>query len=111
MERVLELSGLWHWRRTSYRHRTKRGCLNILFLAEKKKRFCYKYLDYVTFPQVWKVAEAPEKDKYQYTHFAHKINSFDTAPSKLLSSDSRLRPDRYALDTGDMTKAGYEKSR
>ncbi|CAN7037109.1 unnamed protein product [Brassica oleracea var. botrytis] len=59
---------------------------------------------------VWKVAEAPEKDKYQYTHFAHKINSFDTAPSKLLSSDSRLRPDRYALDTGDMTKAGYEKS-
>ncbi|KAF2537675.1 hypothetical protein F2Q70_00006901 [Brassica cretica] len=60
--------------------------------------------------EVWKVAEAPEKDKYQYTHFAHKINSFDTAPSKLLSSDSRLRPDRYALDTGDMTKAGYEKS-
>ncbi|XP_018445238.1 oxysterol-binding protein-related protein 3A [Raphanus sativus] len=61
--------------------------------------------------EVWKVAEAPKKDKYQYTHFAHKVNSFDTAPSKLLSSDSRLRPDRYALDTGDMTKAGYEKSR
>lgn len=60
--------------------------------------------------EVWKVAEAPKKDKYQYTHFAHKVNSFDTAPSKLLSSDSRLRPDRYALDTGDMTKAGYEKS-
>ncbi|CAH8379817.1 unnamed protein product [Eruca vesicaria subsp. sativa] len=60
--------------------------------------------------EVWKVAEAPKKDKYQYTHFAHKINSFDTAPSKLLSSDSRLRPDRYALDIGDMTKAGYEKS-
>ncbi|CAF2363428.1 BnaA10g27370D [Brassica napus] len=60
--------------------------------------------------EVCKVAETPKKDKYQYTHFAHKINSFDTAPSKLLSSDSRLRPDRYALDTGDMTKAGYEKS-
>ncbi|KAL0736767.1 hypothetical protein Bca4012_012977 [Brassica carinata] len=60
--------------------------------------------------EVWKVAEAPKNDRYQYTHFAHKVNSFDTAPSKLLSSDSRLRPDRYALDIGDMTKAGYEKS-
>jgi len=62
-------------------------------------------------PQVWKVAEAPKNDKYQYTHFAHKINSFDTAPKKLLSSDSRLRPDRYALEMGDMSKSGFEKSR
>ncbi|KAL1200559.1 Oxysterol-binding protein-related protein 3A [Cardamine amara subsp. amara] len=60
--------------------------------------------------QVWKVAEAPKNDKYQYTHFAHKINSFDTAPKKLLSSDSRLRPDRYTLEMGDMSKSGFEKS-
>ncbi|EOA20623.1 hypothetical protein CARUB_v10000934mg [Capsella rubella] len=60
--------------------------------------------------EVWKVAEAPKNDKYQYTHFAHKINSFETAPKKLLSSDSRLRPDRYALEMGDMSKSGYEKS-
>lgn len=61
--------------------------------------------------QVWHVAETPENDKFQYTHFAHKINSFDTAPKKLLASDSRLRPDRYALEKGDLTKAGAEKSR
>ncbi|KAJ6992860.1 hypothetical protein NC653_016078 [Populus alba x Populus x berolinensis] len=60
--------------------------------------------------QVWRVAEAPKNDKFQYTHFAHKINSFDTAPKKLLGSDSRLRPDRYALEQGDISKAGYEKS-
>lgn len=61
--------------------------------------------------QVWKVAESPQNDKYQYTYFAHKINSFDTAPKKLLESDSRLRPDRYALEKGDMSKSGSEKSR
>lgn len=53
----------------------------------------------------------PENDKFQYTYFAHKINSFDTAPKKLLASDSRLRPDRYALEKGDLSKAGAEKSR
>ncbi|KAG6607252.1 Oxysterol-binding protein-related protein 3C, partial [Cucurbita argyrosperma subsp. sororia] len=60
--------------------------------------------------EVWHVAKTPENDKYQYTHFAHKINSFDTAPKKLLASDSRLRPDRYALEKGDLSKAGSEKS-
>ncbi|VAH89312.1 unnamed protein product [Triticum turgidum subsp. durum] len=40
-----------------------------------------------------------------------KINSFDTAPKKLLPSDSRLRPDRYALEKGDMSKSGAHKSR
>ncbi|XP_062003546.1 oxysterol-binding protein-related protein 3A-like [Rosa rugosa] len=58
----------------------------------------------------WKVAEVPENDKFQYTYFAHKINSFDTAPKKLLASDSRLRPDRFALEQGDIPKAGFEKS-
>ncbi|ONI03435.1 hypothetical protein PRUPE_6G256800 [Prunus persica] len=57
-----------------------------------------------------RVADVPENDKFQYTHFAHKINSFDTAPKKLLASDSRLRPDRYALEQGDLSKAGFEKS-
>ncbi|CAI0427174.1 unnamed protein product [Linum tenue] len=61
--------------------------------------------------EVWRVAEAPKNDKYQYTYFAHKMNSFDTAPKKLLPSDSRLRPDRYALEKGDLSKSGAEKSR
>ena len=61
-------------------------------------------------PQVWKAAPTPPNDKYQYTYFAHKINSFDTAPKKLLPSDSRLRPDRYALEKGDMSKSGAQKS-
>ncbi|KAH7550021.1 hypothetical protein JRO89_XS13G0121000 [Xanthoceras sorbifolium] len=55
--------------------------------------------------EVWHVADVPENDKYEYTYFAHKINSFDTAPKKLLASDSRLRPDRYALERGDMSRA------
>ncbi|XAR50925.1 hypothetical protein NMG60_11005392 [Bertholletia excelsa] len=60
--------------------------------------------------EVWRVAEAPANDKFQYTYFAHKINSRDTAPKNLLASDSRLRPDRYALEKGDLSKAGSEKS-
>ncbi|MCI01155.1 oxysterol-binding protein 3C-like, partial [Trifolium medium] len=60
---------------------------------------------------VWHVADVPPNDKFQYTHFAHKLNSFDTAPRKLLASDSRLRPDRYALELGDLSKSGTEKSR
>ncbi|KAK4480959.1 hypothetical protein RD792_011821 [Penstemon davidsonii] len=61
--------------------------------------------------EVWRAAELPKKDKFQYTHFAHKINSFDTAPKKLLPSDSRLRSDRLALEKGDLSRAGSEKSR
>ncbi|XP_074295075.1 oxysterol-binding protein-related protein 3C-like [Silene latifolia] len=60
--------------------------------------------------EVWHVADTPQNDKFQYTHFAHKINSFETAPKKLLASDSRLRPDRFALEMGDLSKAGAEKS-
>ncbi|CAK9185313.1 unnamed protein product [Ilex paraguariensis] len=60
--------------------------------------------------EVWRVADFPKNDKFQYTYFAHKINSFDTAPKKLLASDSRLRPDRYALEKGDLSKASSEKS-
>ncbi|CAA0842857.1 Oxysterol-binding protein-related protein 3B [Striga hermonthica] len=61
--------------------------------------------------EVWKVADAPKDDKFQYTYFAHKLNSFDTAPKMLLPSDSRLRSDRLALEHGDLSKAGLEKSR
>ncbi|KAI3887428.1 hypothetical protein MKW92_050814 [Papaver armeniacum] len=60
--------------------------------------------------EVWRVSDVPENDKFQYTYFAHKINSFDTAPKKLLASDSRLRPDRYALEKGDLSKVGPEKN-
>lgn len=61
--------------------------------------------------EVWRAAELPKNDRFQYTHFAHKLNSFDTAPKKLLPSDSRLRPDRLALEQLDLSKAGAEKSR
>ncbi|GFP90135.1 oxysterol-binding protein-related protein 3a [Phtheirospermum japonicum] len=61
--------------------------------------------------EVWRVADVPKNDKFQYTYFAHKLNSFDTAPKKLLPSDSRLRSDRLALEQGDLSKAGVEKSR
>jgi len=63
------------------------------------------------FLQVWHLADVPKNDNFQYTHFAHKINSFDTAPAKLLASDSRIRPDRYSLEQGDLSKAGSEKHR
>ncbi|CAM8975414.1 unnamed protein product [Rhodiola kirilowii] len=60
--------------------------------------------------ECWRLADIPENDKFQYTHFAHKLNSFNTAPRKLLASDARLRPDRYALEKGEMSKAGTEKT-
>ncbi|KAF5192569.1 Oxysterol-binding family protein [Thalictrum thalictroides] len=60
--------------------------------------------------EVWRVADVPENDKFQYTYFAHKINSFDTAPKNMLSSDARLRPDRNALQKGDLSKAAAEKT-
>ncbi|XLS86315.1 hypothetical protein HN51_036481 [Arachis hypogaea] len=59
--------------------------------------------------EVWHVADVPKEDKFDYTYFEHKLNSFDTAPRKLLPSDSRLRPDRYALEMGNITKSGAEK--
>lgn len=61
--------------------------------------------------EVWRATDRPANDKFQYTYFAHKLNSFETAPKKLLASDSRLRPDRIALEMGDLSKAGVEKTR
>ncbi|KAI3924083.1 hypothetical protein MKW92_045283 [Papaver armeniacum] len=61
--------------------------------------------------EIWRVpADFPVKDKYHFTYFAHKVNSFDTAPRRMLASDSRLRPDRYALEKGDLSKVGHEKN-
>ncbi|MCL7045848.1 hypothetical protein MKW94_010179, partial [Papaver nudicaule] len=60
---------------------------------------------------VWRVGDTPKTDKLPYTFFGDKINSFDTAPEKLLPSDSRLRPDRYAYEKGEQSKAGSEKIR
>eukprot|EP00246_Nothoceros_aenigmaticus_P017170 TRINITY_DN820_c0_g1_i1.p1 TRINITY_DN820_c0_g1~~TRINITY_DN820_c0_g1_i1.p1 ORF type:complete len:458 (+),score=67.58 TRINITY_DN820_c0_g1_i1:393-1766(+) len=61
--------------------------------------------------EVWKVAPTPQHDKFDFTYFAHKINSFETAPEGLLSSDSRLRPDRRSLEMGNLNEASSEKSR
>ncbi|KAF3566692.1 hypothetical protein DY000_02017939 [Brassica cretica] len=51
----------------------------------------------------------PQKNAVDLVPPITKINSFDTAPATLLASDSRLRPDRYALGQGDLSKAGSEK--
>ncbi|KAG0598242.1 hypothetical protein M758_12G056900 [Ceratodon purpureus] len=68
-------------------------------------------IDGTELKEIWRVTDVPKGDKYQYTHFAHTVNSFDSAPPRLLASDSRLRPDRYALENGDLSRAGTEKAR
>ncbi|KAG0607356.1 hypothetical protein M758_8G021900 [Ceratodon purpureus] len=68
-------------------------------------------IDGTELKEIWRVADTPKGDKFQYTHFAHNVNSFDSAPQRLLASDSRLRPDRQALEKGDLSRAGVEKSR
>ena len=35
------------------------------------------YYNYNNLLKVYKVVEAPAYDKFQYTHFAHKVNSFN----------------------------------
>ncbi|KAG0566669.1 hypothetical protein M758_7G064300 [Ceratodon purpureus] len=60
--------------------------------------------------EVWKCNEFPKGHKFQHTYFADDLKSFKTAPQGLLASDSRLRPDRYALEMGDMGKAGADKT-
>ncbi|MCL7038205.1 hypothetical protein MKW94_006799 [Papaver nudicaule] len=69
-----------------------------------------KPLEETELKEVWRVADLPEKDKYQFTYFTHKLNSFATAPRKMLASDSRLRPDRCALEKGDLSKVSREKT-
>lgn len=58
---------------------------------------------------LWAASPMPADDAYGFTHFAHKLNSFDLVPKALLASDSRLRPDRAALEAGEMGKAGAAK--
>ncbi|OVA16526.1 Oxysterol-binding protein [Macleaya cordata] len=89
----------------------------ILMTGKWNKSMSYQPCDIAGKPlsgtelkEVWRVADAPKNNKFQFTYFTHKINSFDTAPRKLLASDSRLRPDRYALEKGDLSKAGREKN-
>ncbi|CAI5980231.1 unnamed protein product [Closterium sp. NIES-65] len=64
-----------------------------------------------TLTEVWRLTDLPEDDKFQFTHFARKLNSFETAPPSLLPSDSRLRPDRKALEEGDLNQSASEKYR
>ncbi|KAG4145404.1 hypothetical protein ERO13_D05G095160v2 [Gossypium hirsutum] len=58
-----------------------------------------KWNESMSYQPCWHVADTPKNDKFQFTYFAHKINSFDTAPKK------------FALEKGDLSKAGSEKSR
>lgn len=57
---------------------------------------------------LWKASENPKAD-YGFTQFARLLNKFDSAPRNMLASDARLRPDRQALDDGEMGKAGSAK--
>eukprot|EP00243_Klebsormidium_subtile_P003389 TRINITY_DN16775_c0_g1_i1.p1 TRINITY_DN16775_c0_g1~~TRINITY_DN16775_c0_g1_i1.p1 ORF type:complete len:536 (-),score=173.66 TRINITY_DN16775_c0_g1_i1:232-1839(-) len=60
---------------------------------------------------IWKLAEVPKNDKYDYTYFAHMLNSFETAPKPVLASDGRIRGDRLALERGNTKKAGSDKTK
>ena len=47
--------------------------------------------------------------KYGFTKFSFLQNSSKTAPKGVLASDSRIGPDRVALEKGDDTTAGAKK--
>jgi len=47
--------------------------------------------------------------KYGFTNFTFKQNAGSSCPPGLLASDSRLRPDRAALEAGDSSLAGAQK--
>jgi len=49
-----------------------------------------------------KEAMPKDRDKYGFTHFARHCNSAAGCPPGLLASDARLRPDRAALEAGDL---------
>ena len=59
---------------------------------------------------LWEKEPMPaDPTKYGFTQFTFKQNSSKTAPRGLLPSDSRLRPDRAALERGDDALAGAKK--
>jgi hypothetical protein len=61
---------------------------------------------------LWKRPEPNAFGKYKLTEFAAKLNKLDPKYESVLPvTDSRLRPDRRALDSGDMANAGIAKSR
>lgn len=60
---------------------------------------------------LWQASEKPSGDVYGFTDFARKLNSASSAPKGgLLPSDSRFRPDRAALESGDTASASRLKS-
>jgi hypothetical protein len=59
---------------------------------------------------LWQAGEFDDSDPYGFTKFALSLNSSSTAPPEgVLPSDSRLRPDRAALASGDTSAAGKLK--
>ena len=59
---------------------------------------------------IWRKEPMPEDPtKYGFTNFTFKQNSHETCPPGLLATDSRLRPDRAALERGDDALAGAKK--
>ena len=53
---------------------------------------------------MWTCAEKPEGDGYGFTKYVHDVLNRWEGPG-LLRSDSRLRPDRAALEAGDSARA------
>jgi hypothetical protein len=59
---------------------------------------------------LWQAGEFDDSDPYGFTKFVLSLNSSSTAPPEgVLPSDSRLRPDRAALASGDTSAAGKLK--
>ena len=60
---------------------------------------------------LWTKAPMPEDGggKYGFTHFIRRACSAESCPPGLLASDSRLRPDRMALEKEDTSEANKAK--
>ena len=59
--------------------------------------------------ELWAATPPLAGDGYGFTAFAHSLNGAVSAPPGLLASDSRLRPDRVALQAGELGAAGVAK--
>jgi len=90
----LQISGKWN------------GAVNVKWIYEQGKH------PKDTTVCIWKKPEPNAFGKYKLTEFAAKLNVMDAKYEMLLPvTDSRLRPDRRALERGDMSNAGIAKSR
>ncbi|KAI7842034.1 hypothetical protein COHA_004235 [Chlorella ohadii] len=58
--------------------------------------------------RLWTCREKPADDPYQFTHFAHELNSCEGGINPL-PSDSRRRPDRALLELGNSSDAAVAK--